>query len=150
MNLSQEKIMKERLSEFNGKWIAKKSRNPFGEKAPAFFFRAPRHDKKHHRFFIRNDGKSFPVCTMRVNQLEIISKEEAKRVNKLFWESNKLLKDLPVSDDICIRQETKEPKKRFSTCNFQNALYTLKRKYPDKICSAYVCPVCGFVHLGKK
>lgn len=152
MNKEQTVEMKERLKAFENKWVAKKSRLPFGsgdgKQKPAFYQRKISHDKRHNSFFFRN-GKAFRVLLNEIDNYEVVSKEEALKLNKMFHESKVVSECKESLDNVCIRMDTGMPKMKFPPNGFQRALYTLKLKCPDKICSAYVCPVCKSIHIGK-
>ena len=140
--------MNKDLTKFVNCWVAKKSKKPLcREHRPAFYVGRIRVDNRTGQQYFRVDSKrSIAITKALLPEFEIISKAEALRLNKMFHESEFVAN---VNSDAHIREDTQQPKKAFDPGTFQAALYELKLKFPDKECIAYVCNVCGKIHLGK-
>jgi len=143
-------------NKFLNKWIIKKSKNPFttGNQKPAFFC---------HKITINRDstisfgnGTRFKTSKKGPDPFEFlidVSKDEAQHLNKLFSEtcSASLIESKSIELDSChVRRDNGAEKLAYTLDNYQEPLYKLKLRYPQNECSAYECPVCNNIHIGKK
>ena len=155
MNSNEQKL--KRLKEmFLNKWIVKKSKNPFksGKRKPAFFCRKITLNRDNTFSF--GNGTVFKTGNLAPDPsefLETISEEEARRLNKIFYETtlSLVLNSGEVELKGChFREDNGQEKIGYRLDNYQIPLYKLRLKYPDSVCSAYSCPTCQKIHIGKK
>lgn len=123
----------------------KKSKMPFGSEAKFVVFKARQinfHDDDIHF----GNGVVIPINLFNV--LEVVRPVVALKYHKLFKESAILSESIP-SQRVHLTEDG-WLKHQFENNRFQVALYSLKLKFPQYICSAYVCRECGYIHLGKQ
>ena len=142
--------------QFLNNWVVKKSKNPFkrGKRKPAFYCR--KITLNLDNTFSFGNGTVFKTGNLAPDPsefLETVSKEEAQRLNKIFYETtcSLVLDSEEVELKGChFREDNGQEKIGYRLDNYQIPLYRLRFKYPDSVCSAYKCPSCQKIHIGKK
>jgi hypothetical protein len=83
--------------------------------------------------------------------LEVVSKEEADRLNELL-KTCVISDTIPFDEDMsCFREDTGEPKRKLPQERIAiMKLFSLKMKHPERNLIAYKCDHCGYFHLGKE
>lgn len=110
---------------------------------------------QHVREIPTKDGMMYRVngkggATGFLENLVILSKEEAERLNKLYAECE--ISETLTPGDIasCIREDNGEPKQKHNERKVKPVLFRYRQLYPEKNFHAYKCSICGHYHLGKK
>ena len=155
---SKEKLekLKKLNDKFLKKWIIKKSKNPFttGNRNPAFFCHKITINKDNTISF--GNGTRFKSSKNGPDPFEFladVSKDEANHLNNLFSKtcSTPLIESESIELDSChVRKDNGVEKLAYTLNNYQIPLYKLKLQYPQNECSAYECPICNNIHIGKK
>lgn len=153
--------IQELQKKFEGQWVRKSSFMPF----------ICRHDELYPVILVSTIGyrsgvpdrmslyrreKGFEYYSFReemaheipIENIQIISEEEARSILKIFNECTKL-SECSRKEFSHIREDTGIEKVQYTEKTFTVPLFRLKMKYPDKEFNAYVCDVCGSIHIGK-
>jgi hypothetical protein len=157
MTTEEKRFKLQRLNnKFLNKWVIKKSKNPFktGNQKPAFFCNKITINRDNTISF--GNGTRFKTSKNAPDPFEFlidVSKEEANHLNKLFHETfcAPLIKSENIELDSChVRRDNGVEKLSYTLDNYKEPLYKLKLQYPQNECSAYKCPICNNIHIGKK
>jgi rubrerythrin len=135
---------------FVGSWLMKKTKMPFGKDGhtgKVAFFLENLNIVAGQLYSSRRDSIIYPIEKVLL-ELETVTEETAQRYQKLF-DSCREISPCVFTERAHTREDGKL-KMALSVSNFAVALYSLKLKYPDHDCSAYVCPECGQIHVGKQ
>lgn len=136
---------------FQGKWVVKKNRSVINSAVPALFIIDEFwHDGRFYLYYqYKGQGGLINLPKDDINNMEVVSEQDAIKLLKIFNDSGKLLNRNPNDlNNCCIRRDTGKPKVAFPENGFRKALFQLKLKLPEIECCAYKCPICGKIHLG--
>ena len=129
-----------------GKYISKKNFACFGhgiERTPAIKVETCASTKKPNVVVVNKIVLMDPVS------MNIIDEEEANRLIA-FYKTCNTLSDVIIPDiSSCIRKDNNEKKQQLTLECFQKNLYMLRMRNPEIHFSAYICPHCKTVHVGK-
>lgn len=140
--------IKEIKNKFVGQWLMKRTKLPFGRPARKVAFFLENFNLNGNRLYSpRTSGITYEIEKVLAD-LEVVPKETAEKYQQIFDSCHEL--SSCVSNERTHTREDGTPKRAFKPGKFAPALYSLKLKYPDYDCTAYVCPECGKIHLGKQ
>lgn len=151
--------IQELQNKFEGKWVRKSSFMPFIGYSDKLYpvvrvstigYRGKKpslislYKHNRHAFFTRE----LIAYQVPIASIHVISEEEARSILKIFNECTKL-SECSRKEFSHIREDTGIEKVKYTEKTFTAPLFRLRMKYPDKEFNAYVCDVCGSIHIGK-
>ena len=102
----------------------------------------------HDDFYMTINGRRFPVAQTKIT---VIEEDEALKIQKI-WENCQIV-ETTHKDDItsCVREDNGEEKQKIGNAeSAREILFSHRMKRPEFPYDAYICPHCGFYHIGKR
>jgi hypothetical protein len=89
------------------------------------------------------------TINMNVDDVVVVTKEEVEKYEEL-WEKCGVIHTIRNHGEFThVREDTGKPKVDVPKHRAQTILYSMNVKQPESKLEAYVCNVCGEIHIGK-